>query len=150
MSVLSSTRTTGFRVKSGLSVWDSAASLDGVAARPADVDGEVDDAREVRERRDRQHLDDVPVLERVVEDARRVDDLPLRAVEVRVPDVRLFVVNAYGRTSTFAFVRSFISDDLPTFGKPRGSATWTPDRCSGAARGAAGPARSPRATTSAG
>ena len=27
-------------------------------------------------------------------------------------------MNAYGWTSTFAFVRTFISDDLPTFGKP--------------------------------
>ena len=82
-------------MKSGLSVWNSAALLDGAAARPADADEEEDDARDMRERRDRQHLDDVPVLERVVEDARRVDDKPLRVVEVLCPTYRLFVVNTF-------------------------------------------------------
>ena len=69
--------------------------LDGAAARPADADEEEDDARDVRERRDRPHLDDVPVLERAVEDPRRVDDQPLRVVEVLCPTYRLFVVNTF-------------------------------------------------------
>lgn len=34
------------------------------------------------------------------------------------PTYWLFVVNARNRTSTFAFVGTFISDDLPTFAKP--------------------------------
>ena len=39
-------------------------------------------------------------------------------VEVCAPDGRFFVANAYDRTSTFAFVGTFIGEDLPTFGKP--------------------------------
>ena len=39
-------------------------------------------------------------------------------VEVCAPNGRLFVANAYDRTSTFACVGSIIGDDLPMFGKP--------------------------------
>eukprot|EP00760_Papus_ankaliazontas_P018925 PhM_4_TR17767/c0_g1_i1/m.843 len=61
--------------------------LDGVAARTAQVH-EVHDRRlEVGQRRDGLHLDDVALVEAVVEDTGRVDDLPRQVLVVGVANV---------------------------------------------------------------
>ena len=61
---------------------------DGVAALLREVDDVEDGGLEVGERGDRLHLDRVPLLERLVQHARRVEHLPAHVLVVHVADVQ--------------------------------------------------------------
>ena len=64
--------------------------VDGVVALAAGVDEEEDGGLEMRQRSDRLHLDGVAVLDRVVQNARRVDDLPANVRVVHVTEEERF------------------------------------------------------------
>ena len=81
----------------------------------AGVDEEENEAWDVRDRSDCMHLDDVPVLELVVEDARCVDDMPLSEVEVCVSN-RDALAETVVAGLELAFVTIIISNDLPMSG----------------------------------
>jgi hypothetical protein len=49
--------------------------LDGVAALLRDIDDEDDGRPQVRQSRDRKHLDGVPLLEGMIQDTGRIEDL---------------------------------------------------------------------------